>query len=63
MICSSSASMVFRRSSISLFLLMQSNALLLPSIIRCIGSFLSMMVLSTINLEVKICSIVDGFGL
>lgn len=63
MIRSSSASMVFRRSSISLFLLMQSNAVLLSSVIRCTGSFLAMMVVSIISLEVKICSVVDRFGL
>ena len=60
MICCSSASMLFRKSSISLFLLMQPNALLISSIIWCTDSFFAVIVLS---ISVKICSIIDQFGL
>ena len=39
------------------------NALLMPSMIRRADSFLAVIVLSMISLEVKICSVVDLFGL
>ena len=44
MICRSSSSVLFHRSSISLFLLKQSNTLLISIIIRCIDSFLVVLI-------------------
>ena len=63
MIYSHSASIVFFGSSISLFLLMQSNALLISSITRCADSILALIALSIISLGVKICSVVDQCNL
>ena len=54
MMCSSSASMVLGKSSMSSFLFMLLNALLMS---------LLMIVLSMISLEVKTCLVVDLFGL
>ena len=63
MMCSSSVSIMSCKPSMSWFLFMLLNALLMPSMIRRADSFLAVIVLSMIGLEVKICSVVDLFGL